>query len=206
MKNEISPLKLDEIKVVAKRLKEHLPDIQHMKRLDIASYLITGTQSFRDAQKLSENILVKRQKRNSADGDILPNKPLQQTQTYGQSFDEVPSFKKGDWYFYPKNNALVFDGEFSPYSIELIKLNTTSMLLDSILQIQKKKWHKSQIEGTSVSPTYQVDEFISLVNDLCLYYFNNTVQSVFSPSGVSKTVNWLDAIANKNSLSNTEAH
>lgn len=178
MKNEISPLTLSSIKMAAKRLKKHLPGRKHTEHLDIASHLLVGLKSYREVL-LNASSLIK--KRPGGDGRTL---------TYGQIFYQKPAFKRGDWYFYPVNRAVVFDGEFSPYTFGIDRLGNSSELLDFLLQVQKKKWLKSQIQNTQVGPTYQVDALISLIDDLCRYYFKNSVQGVFSPSGEFKSVTW----------------
>lgn len=185
MKHGISPLKLDQIKTAAKRLKKHLPGKQHMELLDIASHVLIGINSYREAQSLSEKILIKRE--GNDEGRSL---------TYGEIFGENPKFKCGDWFFYPSTKSLVFDGEFSPYPIDITRLDSSVKLLDFILQIQKR-WSKTQIKGTKVSPTYQVEEFISLIDELCRYYFNDTIQGVYSPFGEAKNVDWANVLLKK---------
>ncbi|EJG1483197.1 hypothetical protein CF504_RS17835 [Vibrio parahaemolyticus] len=191
MTKDISPLTLNNIKVAARRLKNHLPEKTHSERLDIASYQILGFDSYRDAKIAADNILKKRPI-TDMNRDLLSKVMTEEgrTITYGQMVDEKPTFRRGDWYFYPHSRVLVFDGEFSPYVFEIDRLSNSTELLDLILQIQKKKWSKDQIKGTTVSPTYQVDELITLIDQLCHYYFNNSIQGVFSPAGQFKSVIW----------------
>jgi len=191
MKKEVTPLCLSDIKIAAKRLKKYLPEKKHTERLDIATYQVLGLKTFREAQISASKILKKRSVTDTNQGPFLMEMTeMGRSVTYGQMFDILPSFKRGDWYLYPQSRALVFDGEFSPYVFGLDELSDSSKLLDVILQIQKKKWSKEQIEGTNVSPTYQLDEFITLIDELCRFYLNDTIQGVFSPFGKFKTVKW----------------
>lgn len=191
MNKEVSPLALNTIKVAAKRLKKYLPEKKHSELLDIASHQILGLNSYRDAQISASNILKKRPVTDMNQGPLLMEmSEAGRSVTYGQMVNEKPAFRRGDWYFYPHSRSLVFDGEFSPYVWGIDRLSNTAELLDFILQIQKKKWSKDQIKGTTVSPTYQVDECITLIDELCRHYFENSIQGVFSPSGEYKSVTW----------------
>lgn len=191
MNKEVSPLMLNNIKVAAKRLKKHLPEKKHAELLDIATHQILGFSSYRDAQISASNILKKRPITDVNQGRLLMEmSEAGRTLPYGQMVDEKPTFRRGDWYFYPHSRVVVFDGEFSPYVLGIDRLSNTTELLDFILQIQKKKWSKDQIKGTTVSPTYQVDEFITLIDQLCHHYFKNSIQGVFSPFGDFKSVTW----------------
>ena len=191
MKKEISPLSLKEIKVAAKRLKKTLPEKKHSELLDIATYQFFGFNSFREAVVSASKILKKRPVTDKSQGLLLVGMMEESRSiTYGQANGQRPTFKRGDWYFYPKDRVLVFEGEFVPYIWGIDRLSDSCHLLDLILQIQKKKWAKSQIEGTTVSPTYQLDELITLIDELCQYYFNSSIQGVFSPSGKFTQVSW----------------
>lgn len=191
MNKEVSPLTLNDIKVAAKRLKKYLPEKKHAELLDIASHQILGLSSYHEAQISASKILKKRPVTDMNQGPLfMEMTEVGRSVTYGQMTDEMPTFRRGDWYFYPLSRVLVFDGEFSPYVIGIDRLHNTKELLDFILQIQKKKWSKDQIKGTTVSPTYQVDEFITLIDELCHHYFQNSIQSVFSSLGNLKSVAW----------------
>lgn len=181
MSKIISALTVSEIKVAAKRLKKSIPDKDYNSILDIASHAITGKNSFQEVLKESKKLLDKREF-----GEKI---------SFGEAFEQKPTFKNGEWYFYPKSKCLIFDGEFSPYQIFLSQLSTTASLLDFILHIQRKKLPKKQLKKhPNISPTYQVDNFISLIDELCLYYFNSPSQAIFCPGGENKEINWVEAI------------
>tara|TARA_R110000850_G_scaffold271624_1_gene406082 strand:+ start:162 stop:776 length:615 start_codon:yes stop_codon:yes gene_type:complete len=187
----VSPLILGNIRTSAKRLKRILPKKSHTELLDIASYLVTGADSYRDVRMAASKILNKRPITDKNQGPILLEMSEEgRSLTYGQQLEIEPTFKRGDWYFYPSERALVFEGEFSPYVLSVDKFKGPVELLDFVLQIQKKKWDKNQTKNTTVSPTYQVDEFIGLMDDLCRYYFDNSVQGVFCPHSTPKNVTW----------------
>ncbi|WP_419148527.1 hypothetical protein [Pseudoalteromonas 'SMAR'] len=185
MNKELSPLKIKQIKTAAKRLKSHLPDKSHTELLDIVSHQLYGFNSYRDAVKASESIL---KKRSEPESNSLGQ--MQRNITWGQKFNQSPTFKSGDWYFYPEDKVIVFDGEFTPYMIGVDQISNSLQLLDFILQIQKKKWPIELVKSSGISPTYQVDEFIELINQLCIYYFEMPIQGVFSPFGHFKEVQW----------------
>lgn len=180
MQKYISPLELSKIKEVAKRLRKSFPEKNHMQMLDITARAITGASNYREAEKLSD--------------ETPKNYVESRTLLYARSLSTKPTFKSGDWYFFPDNLDVVFEGEFSPYPINLTQLSTSSEFLDFILQIQKKKWPGSTIKEHGISPTYQVDEFITLISRLCEYYLNNSIQGVYSPGGKIRHVDWPNAI------------
>lgn len=187
MQKSISPLELSKIKEVAKRLRKSFPEKNHMQMLDITARAITGVSNYREAEKLS---------------DETPKYYVEsQTLQYASLNSVKPTFKSGDWYFYADTLDVVFEGEFSPYPIHLTQLSTSNKFLDFILQIQKKRWSGSTIKEHGISPTYQVDEFISLISQLCEYYLNNSIQGVYSPGGESREVDWsIVILQNQNSM------
>lgn len=174
MNKSLSIFDINQIKIVAKRLKKHFPDNQHTKLLDIASHVMYGISSFHEAQKTVEN----------------PVQKVSHNKTYGDVFNLKPSFSQGDWHFYPQGRTLVFEGEFSPYTIAIDRLNDAASLLDFILQIQKKFWPQEFLDENDISPTYQVHEFISLMDELCKKYLKTSIQGAYSPGGISKEVVW----------------
>lgn len=193
MRISTTPLTLQSIKTAAKRLKRHLSEMTHTQRLDVAAYVISGHKNFRDAKTASQNLLDKRPEPMSGLSSLSE---IGRTLTHGQLNNEEPLFKRGDWYFYPETPFVVFEGEFSPYGLPLDHLSSSVRLLDFILQIQKKRWPKAAVKK-GISPTYQVDEFISLIDDLCRYYLDNTIQGALSPGGQERTVDWDKAIKTK---------
>jgi hypothetical protein len=180
MTKSITPQDIFTIKAAAKRLKKFIPERKHTELLDISAYQFSGVKSFRDAQIRSSVTLE-----SESTSKQLPHKELS---PYTPPI--YPKFQQGDWYFDLDERQLIFKGEFSPYVINLEQLSDSIRMTDMILQIQKKKWLKTQIEGTNVSPTYQVDEFITLIDHVCHHFFNKSIQGVFSPNGNFTKVAW----------------
>ena len=114
--------------------------------------------------------------------------------TYSEHTGLVASHSVGDWSYFPETHALAFDGEILPYVFFLSNITTSGKFLDCILQLSKKRWPRSTVEERNISPTYQVHEFIDLINDLCHAYLGISVQGAFSPSGKTRVVNWEAAI------------
>ena len=187
MSKSISVLTIQEIKIAAKRIGKSFPEKKHAELLDIAAYAITGKKNYYEATQASEKLINSKLN--------VDNK-----WTFAEYHNTKPEFKQGDWYFYPDQKAVVFEGEFSPYPLFFDHISNSSKLLDCILQIQKKKWPKNQVQKYKISPTYQVDNFITLIDALCHYYFNNSIQGVFCPGDRPKKVDWETAFKKKNEL------
>ncbi|EGQ8312686.1 hypothetical protein O2V57_004381 [Vibrio parahaemolyticus] len=191
---KITSSDLSNIKKAAKRLGKFVPENKHAMNLDIATYQILGLKTYREAIKVQElqrerDLQEDENARNQAKLGISFTKYTPRF-NYGEMHDLKSSHSHGDWHFYSAHRALVFEGEFSPYPIEIDRLNSSAKLLDFILQIQKKKWNDKVVEITGISSTYQVDSFVSLIDELCQMYLNNSIQGVYSPGGNSKTVDW----------------
>jgi hypothetical protein len=168
------------VKIAAKRLKKSIPNKTLMQIQDIASHAITGKSSFHELLKGSE--------KNSENIKVL---------IWGEIHEVESIFQRGNWYFYPDKQAIVLEGtKYSPYAVFLTNLKTSSELLDFILQIQSKRHHGSANWYDS-EPAFETDNFISLMNDICEYYFDNRIQGVFSPNGKSKEVSWIEVVEKK---------
>ena len=183
MATEITPRAIEQIKIAARRLGKSLPggNLTHTELLNLCSHAFLGVSSYEEAVRASEKVISRRQD----GGTPLPKE-------FGS-----PTAMKGDWFFYPDSQVVCFEGEFSPYFIRLSRLNSAAEFLDFCLQIQKKKWPKEAVKEHRISATYQVDEFIELMNELCHYYFGSSVQGLYCPSGVPKQVDWSAAIESR---------
>ena len=122
------------VKTTAKRLKKSIPNKSLMQIQDIAAHSITGNSSFHELLKSSEETSGKISVTDSNDA-IDDNKVV----NWGEINEVEPSFNRGNWYFYPEKQAIVLEGTmYSPYDIYLSHIKTSTQLLDSVLQIQKK--------------------------------------------------------------------
>lgn len=168
------------VKIAAKRLKKSIPNKSLMQIQDIAAHAITGKSSFHEllkgTKKTPENIKVV---------------------NWGEMHKLESTFNRGSWFFYPDKQAIVLEGtNYSPYAVFLTDLKTSSELLDFILQIQGKRHHDSD-SWYDATPAFETDNFISLMNDICEYYFDTRIQGLFSPNGKSKEVSWVEVVKNK---------
>jgi hypothetical protein len=163
--------KISTVKIAAKRLKKSFPEKSHMQLLDIATHAITGKSNFHELSKIGSNY---------------------------SSLN--PFLKVGNWSFNPDGQSLTLsDTEYSPYVIFLEQVNTSTKFLDFILQLNKKRNHDAT-EWINCSPAFETDNFISLMESLCSYYFDSSVQGIFSPSGEYKDIDWELAINMKNGI------
>lgn len=196
MNKIVTPLDLQKVKTAAKRLKKRSPEKKHMQLLDDTAYALLGVADYHEAEKLSKNIPLDIPR----DSGIkwMDENPNAKVFSFGEHHDTEPSFRHGDWFFYERHRNVVFDGEFSPYGIHLDSLSSPQELLALILHIQNRRWSDSQIKGTKVGKTYQVDNFISLISDLCSYYFDKGIREVFPPrSKTAEEIDWKKAVERK---------
>lgn len=157
--------KISSVKKAAKRLKKSFPEKSHMQLLDIATHAITGKSNFHELNNIALNL-----------------------------FCLNPFIKVGNWSFNPESQLLLLsDTEYSPYVIYLEQVNTSTKFLDFILQLNKKRSHDAT-EWINCSPAFETDNFISLMEALCNFYFDKSVQGVFSPKGDYKEIDWGRAI------------
>jgi hypothetical protein len=157
--------KISTVKTAAKRLKKSIPEKSHMQLLDIATHAITGKSNFHELNNIGLNYSYLN-----------------------------PFIKVGNWSFNPDDQSLSFsDTEYSPYVIFLEQVNTSTKFLDFILQLNKKR-NSDAPEWINCSPAFETDNFISLMEALCNFYFDNSVQGVFSPKGEFKEIDWERAI------------
>ncbi|ERJ19419.1 hypothetical protein SSPSH_001487 [Salinisphaera shabanensis E1L3A] len=187
MSKEITPSIVRDIKVAAKRLGAALPNEKHTRLLDIAAHAISGAADYQQVVREAKAGLAK-DKRFS-----------KERMSYADWAEARATFRRGYWYFVPDKRAVVFEGEFAPYIFFLRQLGSTGALLDAALQIQKKKWpDEFRKDPRLLCPDYQVDHFLGLIDDLCRFYFDDSIQGVFSPGGrVITAVDWERAISEK---------
>lgn len=188
MSYEISPSQLNSIGIIARRLKLDLPELSHAERLDKAAYLLLGTNTYREVKNKAKEVLSEKTLIQNQELEFLGIQPKE---------PQIPAFKVGEWYFYPEELLVSFYGARTPYEMELTRLGSSIDLLSFILQIQKKKWDRKYYKKHKILPTFQVDEFISLINNICLYYLNRTFQNTFSDARENITINWSDIIKSK---------
>jgi len=157
MKINITELTLEQIKTSANRLRNYLPEKKRYQLLDICTHQLTGLASYSEAQREVKNIL-----------EGLPTVPegWPDISTYGEYHGIVPTIRRGHWYYYPKHTSLVFEGFTRSYPIGLIDLSDTSKLLDMILHLHRKRTPKKFLKGRLRCETFQVDEFLLLIQDL----------------------------------------
>lgn len=195
--SKVTVITIEQIKTAAKRLAKSFPEKKHTELLDIASYAFAGKKDFREAQAAIKTA-DKTDCVVSLDNKQSTLTPTKVSSKFGvKHFGESPTLNCGDWYYYRDNEALVFLGEYSPYPIGLNRLHSGSALMDFTLQLHKKYWPEVEIEGTDISATYQVDEFLALIGKLCIRYFRSAPQGVFCPGGKNNTVDWAKAIENE---------
>lgn len=165
------------VKIAAKRLKKSIPNKSLMQIQDIATHAITGKSSFHELQKSSE--------KTPRNIDVLYRGEIHKLES---------TFNRGSWYFYPDEQAIVLEGtDYSPYVVFLNNVKTSSQLLDFILQIQSKRHHDAD-SWFDATPAFETDNFITLMNDICKYYFDNSIQGVFSPFGQSTEISWTEVV------------
>ncbi|ABK18103.1 hypothetical protein Sfum_2423 [Syntrophobacter fumaroxidans MPOB] len=66
------------------------------------------------------------------------------------------------------------------YEIDLERCTTPAQLLDWIFQLHGKTWMTPEM----------MDEFLSIIEDVCREVLGKSVQGCFCPFGQSRTVDW----------------
>ncbi|CAO1662012.1 hypothetical protein [Salinicola sp. NYA28a] len=201
MSKTITPDQIQLVKTAAKRLKKSLPDAKLQKCQDIAAYQFLGVSSFHEAVALSKAAAAAAQPSPESDSQQYENPdvnadPWRQKGkvSYAEHTGLVPAHSVGDWNYFTEDHTLSFDGEYLPYAFSLNRLTTTARLLDIILQLEKKRWPRREAEENGISPHYQVQEFLELMNDLSEAYLGTSLQGAFSPGGKPQVVDWAAAI------------
>lgn len=201
MSKTITPDQVQLVKIAAKRLKKSLPDAKLQKCQDIAAYQFLGVSSFHETVALSKATAASAQPNPESDSHQHENSdenthPLRQKRkvSYAEHTGFVPAHSVGDWNYFTEDHTLSFDGEYLPYVFTLNRLTTTAKLLDIILQLEKKRWPRQEAEENGISPHYQVQEFLELMNDLSEAYLGISLQGAFSPAGKPQVVDWAAAI------------
>lgn len=199
---------LSVVKTAAKRLKKSIPDKSLMQIHDIATHAITGKSSFHELQKTHKIISHFNDSMNDSMSSTKGKERIEKVerlkrQTWGEgytpeSWGERHKLKsilnRGNWHFYQEQQAIVLeDVDYVPYVVYLSDLDTTAKLLDFILHIQQKRHHDSN-DWYDATPAFEIDNFITLINDLCNHYFKKSVQGMFSPHGSSRVVSWANAL------------
>jgi hypothetical protein len=197
----ITPDQIQLVKTAAKRLKKSLPGAKLQKCQDIAAYQFLGVASFHEAVALSKAAVALAQPNSESDSrqhenpDVNTHSWRQRRKvSYAEHTGLVSAHSVGDWNYFTEDNTLSFDGEYLPYVFSLNRLTTTAKLLDIILQLAKKRWPRQEAEENGISPHYQVQEFLELMNDLSEAYLGTSLQGAFSPAGKPQVVDWAAAI------------
>lgn len=200
MSKTITPDQIQLVKTAAKRLKKSLANVKLQKCQDIAAYQFLGVSSFHEAVALSKVAAASVQPSSESDSQQYETPgvnadPLRQKGkiSYAEHTGLVPAHSVGAWNYFTEDHTLSFDGEYLPYAFSLNRLTTTSKLLDIILQLAKKRWPRQEAKENGISPHYQVQEFLELMNDLSEAYLGTSLQGAFSPGGKPQVVDWAAA-------------
>lgn len=209
MSNE-HPL-VTQVKIAAKRLKKSIPDKTLMQIQDIAAHALTGMSTFYELQiscgeSLDTHVGIEESLdpiataiQDMTDGLNIKSSfehpiPI----NWGERNNVKPLFKLGNWHYYPDKEAIVLEGtKYSPYVVFLRHLETPASMLSIILHTQSKRFHLHQVKQLHESiPAFEVDQFISILQNIFTYYFDVTIQT-FHHDNKGQKIDWSDAIQKK---------